>query len=376
MINQSKKKTVFVGMSGGVDSSVVAGLMKEQGHDVVGVTMCFNITHPNSKKPSCCGVDGIEDARRAAQVLGIPHYIFNFAEDINHHIIDNFTSEYLNGRTPNPCVQCNRHLKFGSLFDKVRGLGADYLATGHYAKIKFNAARECFELKKGDDQFKDQSYFLYSIKKETLPHIFFPLGDMTKFQVRDLARKYGLANAEKPGSQDICFIPETGYKKFIEDRVGKEAMIQGPFKDEEGNIVGTHKGVAYYTIGQRDGLGIALGRPMYVYKIDKETNTVYVGNETRLLSKGLVADQINFVSAASPTEKIDIKVKIRYNSPEVEAQLTPNTDGKVQVVFKTPQRSVTPGQSVVFYRDDVVIGGGIIEAPIAQVAEEVPSLLR
>ena len=206
MITAVKKKTVFVGMSGGVDSSVVAGMMKEQGHDVVGVTMCFNITHPNNKKPSCCGVDGIEDAKRAAHTLGIPHYIFNFAEDINTHIIDNFTNEYLNGRTPNPCVQCNRYLKFGSLFEKVKSLGADYLATGHYAKNEYNTLRERFELKKGEDKYKEQSYFLYSMRKETLPFVFFPLGNITKYQVRDLARKYKLPNAEKPGSQDICFV--------------------------------------------------------------------------------------------------------------------------------------------------------------------------
>ena len=347
-----------------MDSSVVAGLMKEQDHNVVGITMCFNISHPNSKKPSCCGVDGIEDAKRAAHALDIPHYVFNFAEDINTHIIDNFTNEYLDGRTPNPCVQCNKHLKFGSLLEKVRELGADYLATGHYAKIEPNAAGR-LELKKGNDAFKDQSYFLYSMKKETLPFVFFPLGHLTKYEVRDLARKYNLPNAEKPGSQDICFIPDSGYKKFIEERVGKENLIPGVFKDEEGNVVGEHKGIAYFTIGQRDGLGIALGKPVYVYKIEKETNTVYVGGEEKLYSAGLIADDVNFLSVDPPDSHLPVKVKIRYNQPEVDASLSVFDDGKTLVLFRSPQKSVTPGQSVVFYRDDVVLGGGIIESAVS-----------
>ena len=369
MINQTQKKKVFVGMSGGVDSSVVAGLMKEQGHDVVGITMCFNISHPGSKKPSCCGVDGIEDAKRAAHTLDIPHYVMNFAEDINTHIIDNFTNEYLDGRTPNPCVQCNKHLKFGSLLDKVRELGADYLATGHYAKIESNATGR-FELKKGKDQYKDQSYFLYSMRKETLANVFFPLGRLTKYEVRELARKYNLPNAEKPGSQDICFIPDSGYKKFIEDRVGRENLTPGVFKDEEGNIVGEHKGIAYFTIGQRDGLGIALGKPQYVYKIEKETNTVYIGGEEKLYSAGLIADDVNFLSVDQPKDHLKVKAKIRYNQPEVDASLSVFDDGRALVLFRSPQKSVTPGQSVVFYHDDVVLGGGIIQSPITQEAED------
>ena len=414
MINQIKNKKVFVGMSGEVDSSVVAGLMKEQGYDTVGVTMCFNISHPESKKASCCGIDGIEDAKRAAHALDIPHYVFNFAETIDEKIIDNFTDEYLAGRTPNPCVQCNKHLKFGSLFDKVRGLGADYLATGHYGKIEYSAARECFELKKGVDKYKDQSYFLYSMDKATLPFVLFGLGGFTKYEVRDLARKYKLPNAEKPGSQDICFVPDSGYKKFIEDRVGKEALLPGAFKNEEGNIVGQHKGIPYYTIGQRDGLGLALGRPVYVYKIDKETNTVYIGGEEKLFSAGLIAEDVNFLSIdpptpsqnggstrRSPTQKqlgedglasadfaeelkaaelraplghLKVKVKIRYNQPEMDADLSVFEDGRVLILFEKPQKSVTPGQSVVFYEGDIVLGGGIIQSAITEESEHLASL--
>ena len=363
---ESNKNTkVFVAMSGGVDSSVVAGMMKEQGYDVVGVTMCFNITHHGDNKPSCCGVAGIEDARRAAQVLDVPHYVFNFANVIDEKIIGNFTDEYMNGRTPNPCVQCNQHLKFGALYEKVKSLGADYLATGHYSKIHFNPEKNCFELKKGEDQYKDQSYFLYSMRKETLPSVLFPLGDITKTEVRELARRYKLPNAEKPGSQDICFVPSAGYKKFLEDRLGKDSMVPGIFKDEEGNVVGEHKGIAYFTVGQREGLGLALGKPVYVYKIEKSTNTVYVADQAKLFSGGLIARQINFISIPGPVKNLRASIRIRYNAPEVTGVVTSLDEGRVEVKFDEPQKSVTPGQSVVFYHDDVVLAGGIIEEAIA-----------
>ncbi len=361
-------------MSGGVDSSVVAALMKEQGYDVVGVTMCFSITHPESKKPSCCGVDGIQDAKRAAQILDIPHYVLDFAKDINEHIIDNFTSEYLNGRTPNPCVRCNQHLKFGTLYSQVMSLGADFLATGHYAKIHFNETDDNFEMKKAVDDRKDQSYFLYSMNKETLKKVLFPLGGMTKNEVRELAEKYKLNTANKPESQDICFVPDSGYKKFIEDRVGKSVFIPGPFVNEKGDVVGEHKGIANYTIGQRDKLGLALGFPVYVYKIDKDSNTVYVGPKECLYSKGLYATQFNPVSMDIPKETIEVYARIRYNSPEVLAYLTYLGEGQIKLEFAQPQKSVTPGQSAVFYRDDVVLSGAIIEKPIALEATQEVSL--
>ncbi len=351
-------------MSGGVDSSVVAGLIKEAGYNTIGVTMCFNITHPDGK-PSCCGIDGIADAKRAAELLDIPHYVFNFAKDINEHIIDDFTNEYLSGRTPNPCVRCNQHLKFGTLYKKVKSLGADYLATGHYGKIEFNSARSRFELKKAEDSKKDQSYFLYSMSKETLPSVLFPLGALTKPEVRRLAHKFGLNTAEKPESQDICFVPSAGYKKFIEDRVGVQVMKPGPFLDENGRVVGEHKGLAYYTIGQRDKLGLALGYPVYVYKIDRETNAVHVGNLEKLYSAGLIAGQVNWVSTEIPQTTIEVMARIRYNSPEVKSYLTAIDAKTVRLEFTEPQKSVTPGQSVIFYEGDVVLGGAIIDAPIA-----------
>ena len=374
MINIIKKnnkdKKVFVAMSGGVDSSVVAALMKEEGYDVVGVTMCFSITHPDSKKPSCCGIDGIQDAKRAAQILDIPHYVMDFAKDINTHIIDNFTEEYINGRTPNPCVRCNQHLKFGTLYQKVMGLGADYLATGHYAKIEYNEAQKRFEMKKAVDERKCQSYFLYSMKKETLPRVLFPLGGLTKKEVRDLAEKYNLNTADKPESQDICFVPDAGYKEFIRRRLGDSVFVPGKFLNEEGVVVGEHKGIINYTIGQRDKLGIALGKPVYVFKIDKETNTVHVGPKARLYAKGLYAQHFNPVSMDIPYGRTEVMARIRYNSPEVKAFLSYIDNGEVKVDFAEPQKSVTPGQSVVFYEKDVILGGALIEAPISCTDED------
>jgi tRNA-specific 2-thiouridylase len=359
-MKNNKDITVYVAMSGGVDSSVAAGLIKEAGYKTIGVTMSFNIMR-NDCKASCCGIDGIADAICAADILHIPHEVFDFARDINERVIDNFTDEYLNGRTPNPCVRCNQYLKFGTLYQKVKALGAQYLATGHYGKIEFNAERNGHELKKAVDPKKDQSYFLYSMKKETLPSVLFPLGGLTKSQVRKLAHQFALNTAEKPESQDICFVSAGGYKKFIEDRVGREAMTPGDFVDESGKVIGRHKGLANYTIGQRDKLGLALGYPVYVYKMDRATNVVHIGNLRRLYSGGLKASGVNWVSIEIPQETIEVSVRIRYNSAEVKAYLTPADKNTVRVEFAQPQKSVTPGQSVVFYDGDVVLGGAVID---------------
>ncbi len=359
-----KNKKVFVAMSGGVDSSVVAALMKDQGYDVVGVTMCFSITHPQTKKPSCCGMDGINDSKRAAQILDIPHYVLDFAQDLDQLVIQNFADEYLSGRTPNPCVRCNQFLKFGTLWEKVKSLGADYLATGHYSKIEYNEGQNRFEMKKAVDSKKDQSYFLYSIPKDFLSFLLFPLGGFTKEEVRALGHQYHLNTADKQESQDICFVPDEGYKKFLRDRLGAEAFIPGDFVNEKGEVVGQHQGIANYTIGQRDKLGIALGVPVYVYKIEKNTNKVYVGPKTCLYSKGLLAQNFNVLSMDDPQEPMEVSVRIRYNTPEVKGVLTCLSQEQIKIEFHEPQLSVTPGQSVVLYDDDVVLGGAVIESAI------------
>jgi len=352
-------------MSGGVDSSVAAAILKEKGFDVVGITMCFNISFPNSRKPSCCGAEGINDAKRAAEILDIPHYVLNFAKDLDKYIIKNFVDEYQKGRTPNPCVRCNQLLKFNILFKKARSLGADYVATGHYAKISYSASKKCYEMKKARDPKKDQTYFLYGTDKKILPFLLFPLGKFTKDEVRDLAKKYKLNTASKPESQDICFVPESGYKKFIQDKIGKKAITPGPFKNEIGEVVGEHKGIIHYTIGQRDGLGLAMGYPVYVYKIDRKSNTVYVGPTDCLKSQGLYAGQLNFISGEIPKDTIEVGARIRYNAKEVKGYLTCLEKGRIRLEFKNPQKSVTPGQSVVFYRRNTLLGGAVIDKAIS-----------
>lgn len=359
--SDARGKKVFVAMSGGVDSSVAAALLKEAGCNVEGVTMCFSISHPQSRRPSCCGREGIEDARRAAQVLEIPHHVLDFAGDINDLVIEDFIREYLNGRTPNPCVRCNQHIKFGTLYKVVVGLGIDYLATGHYARLTFNPEGKRYELRKATDFKKDQSYFLYSVAAETFSRLIFPVGGMMKDAVRAVARRFGLPNAEKQESQDICFVADGGYQQFIRQRLGDAVLVPGPFVDPQGKIVGEHRGIVNYTIGQRERLGLSLGSPVYVNRIDKATNTVYVGPEEFLYSRGLVAQQVNNLRPDILRGTVEANVRIRYNAPEVRARVSVLSDKAWQVEFAEPQKAVTPGQSLVCYQGEDVLGGGIID---------------
>ncbi len=347
------KKRVVVGMSGGVDSSVAAALLKQKGYEVIGLTMCFNLPDSKTKKPSCCGLQGIEDARRVAHKLGIKHYVLNFGSALRKKVIDNFVDEYLQGRTPNPCVRCNQYLKFDVMLKKAFSLGAEFLATGHYARIK-----KGFVLGKAKDKHKDQSYFLYRITQEQLKHMLFPLGGYTKDEVRAMARKFGLLVADKQDSQEICFLPDADYRAFLKENY-PDKIIPGPILDLNGKIVGEHKGIAFYTIGQREGLGIAFGYPVYVVKISLKDNAIIVGRKEDAYSKELRVSDLHFIGKPIK-KKIALNVKIRYNHKETRAEVSPFKD-KLKVIFKTPQFAVTPGQSAVFYNHDNIIGGGIID---------------
>jgi tRNA-specific 2-thiouridylase len=360
------KERVVVAMSGGVDSSVAAALLAEQGYEVVGVTMCFNLADGSRKSPPCCSPQAIEDARRVAHKLGIRHYVLNMQKALQEKVIADFCSEYLAGRTPNPCVRCNQFIKFGELLKKAIALDAGYLATGHYAKIgvkesKSQSAKEVFFLKKAKDQFKDQSYFLYRLNQVQLRRALFPIGDYTKGEVRGLARKFGLAVADKPGSQEICFLPGNDYRKFLKSHTGKE-FKPGPVVNKEGRVLGEHKGIPLYTIGQREGLGIAWSHPLYITEINAKNNTITVGAKDEVLRKEFLVKSLHF-SGSMPKKKIAASVKIRYNHREARAVLLP-VKNKIRVKFFEPQFAVTPGQSAVFYQGDMVLGGGIIERAV------------
>jgi len=354
-----ERKTVVVAMSGGVDSSVAAALLVEAGYDVIGVTMrLWDGEGGLAFSRTCCSLDSIEDARRVCQILGIPFYPLNMTREFQRNVIDYFCQEYQVGRTPNPCLACNRFVKFRSLLGRARALGADYLATGHYARIELRDGRR--RLLRGLDPGKDQSYVLYTLGQEELRYLLFPVGNYSKTEVRRLAQKWGLPVAQKPESQDVCFITEGDYRDFLAGRVPSSS---GPVLDREGRRLGTHRGLPFYTVGQRRGLGLALGRPYFVIGLDEPRNAVIVGTEEELESPALLAGDVTFVSGQAPQGTMPVEAQVRYRSPAVPATLSP-AEGGYRVDFAQPQRAVTPGQAVVFYEGEEVLGGGTIEASL------------
>lgn len=349
----ARKERVVVAMSGGVDSSVAAALLKQAGYEVIGITLCFNLPDRQGKRPGCCGWQGIEDARRVAQKIGIKHYVLNMQKILEAKVIKDFCQQYMQGRTPNPCVRCNQYIKFGALLKKARALGARYLATGHYARIS-----QKYLLKKGKDKRKDQSYFLYRLGQRQLKQILFPLGDYTKDEVRKMAQKFGLSVASKPGSQEICFLPDNDYRQFLLRRLPK-AISPGLIVNRQGEALGKHKGIAFYTVGQREGLGVALGYPAYITGINGRQNRIVLGRREDAEKKDFLLKKPHFMLKALK-KKVAWQVKIRYNHKEALAKITP-LGRKLKVSFLKPQFAITPGQSAVFYDKDTVIGGGIIE---------------
>lgn len=359
-------------MSGGVDSSVTAALLKKEGYDVIGVTMQVWSHQPEAEETGrfggCCSLQAVEDARRVAEIIGIPHYVLNFRQVFKEKVIDYFCQEYQAGRTPNPCIRCNQLIKFSHLLSKAREFEADFIATGHYARIEFDSKRQRYLLKRGIDQEKDQSYVLYTLTQEQLPRILFPLGQLHKAETRQLAKELNLPVAEKTESQDICFIPDNDCARFLKDYL-PDSFKPGPIVDSGGNVIGTHRGILFYTVGQRKGLGInqPLGekkpmKPYYVIKIDKKANTIIAGSEEELYSSSLIAEKVNWIPFPELKGPIEATAKIRYKAEEAAVFVSPHpAEASWAVVrFAKPQKAITPGQSVVFYQGELVLGGSII----------------
>lgn len=354
-------KKALIGMSGGVDSSVAAYLTQLTGAVCIGATMRLfdNSILPDSQESSCCSLDDVEDARAVAYRLGMPFYVFNFTDAFQNQVIGKFVRCYEQGDTPNPCIDCNRHLKFDAFLQRALTLGCDYVVTGHYAQIRYHEETGRYLLYKAEDGTKDQSYFLYALTQQQLSHIFFPLGGLTKDQVRSIAQEQGFINAKKRDSQDICFVPDGDYKSFLQRYTGK-IYPSGNFIDCSGNIVGAHSGTPGYTLGQRKGLGLAMGQPVYVCGKDMEANTVTVGPNEALFKTTLLAKDWFWYPFPTLEKPMRVKAKARSRMVEQSATVYPEENGIARVVFDEPQRAITPGQAVVLYDGDMVVGGGTI----------------
>jgi len=351
---------VVVGMSGGVDSSATAALLLEQGYDVVGITLKLWPQDCVSRaEDKCCGPQAVTDARAVCHKLGIPYYLIDEAAEFQSRVIQYFADEYKAGRTPNPCVMCNQNLKFGRLLSRADQLGAQYIATGHFARVEKSADGARTLLKRGRDLRKDQSYFLFSLTQKQLARAMFPLGEKTKSDTREVARHCQLKTADKEESMEICFVPDNDYGKFLEQAHLAEKH-RGEIVDLQGQVLGHHDGIEFYTIGQRKGLGISSAKPLYVVELDAAANRVVVGDDTALDRDEFIADRCNWIAFDSPPEKLEASVKIRYSHPGTPATLTPLPGGRAKVKLHSPQRAVTPGQAAVFYQDDLVLGGGWI----------------
>lgn len=357
---KSSVKKALIAMSGGVDSSVAAYLTGKMGYECIGCTMKLysNEDIGVSKAKTCCSLDDVEDARSVAHRLGMPYYVFNFSDDFADKVINKFVACYECGATPNPCIDCNRYMKFAKLYERAEILGCDCIVTGHYARIEYDG--EKWLLKKAADETKDQSYVLYSLTQEQLSHTLFPLGGMSKTDVRALADENGFVNAAKPDSQDICFVPDGDYAAFLERYTNKK-YPSGNFVAEDGSVIGTHKGIVNYTVGQRRGLGLSLREPLYVKRINAEDNTVTLCKNDELFSDTVTVNDVNWISGNPPSGEVRCKAKVRYRHKEQWATLKAEGDSRAVLVFDEPQRAITPGQAAVFYDGDVVLGGGTIE---------------